>query len=508
MKITKALNITVFSLLCFAIPVAGHCQIYTLSTPISGYMTMSVQDLNGPSGSSGGFQLNFNSLSETIYLDPVGETLRQVGTISFTPSATNLQFQETQTVPGQFPNPPTNVSGTLTVNLAPSGGNVLSFDTGPQAVTWNPSISAYTVDATLWAQGLPMSGSYSLVTGGQTFTGSFSYTLHWWSNGQSVFFAYTFTTFSVTNYPSSIQLSGLGDPPYYPAIFSSPGIVADVKAANGFEMKLSPGVVQQYVDSELFVWSSPSVTAMNVASGAASITNQPQSVVIHAHNTASFSVAASGTVPLSYQWSLNGTNISGATSSSLVISNVAQNDLGAYAVVVTNSFGSATSSNATLSMYPFIATPFMGAVTYWGKPATFSMQAWGTGPLSYQWFKDGVAILNAITQTLTIASIQATNAGLYSVVVTSSLGSATNAPAQVIVYPAGVSLGFCPTVTISGVTGYSYIIQSSPDLRNTNAWVTLTNLTLTQPVELWLDTSVDASSPFNSRYFYRVLPGQ
>src|ERR1035438_3338397 len=113
MKITKALNITVFSLLCFAIPVAGHCQIYTLSTPISGYMTMSVQDLNGPSGSSGGFQLNFNSLSETIYLDPVGETLRQVGTISFTPSATNLQFQETQTVPGQFPNPPTNVSGTL-----------------------------------------------------------------------------------------------------------------------------------------------------------------------------------------------------------------------------------------------------------------------------------------------------------------------------------------------------------------------------------------------------------
>ena len=129
-------------------------------------------------------------------------------------------------------------------------------------------------------------------------------------------------------------------------------------------------------------------------------------------------------------------------------------------------------------------------------------------PLSYQWFKDGVAILNSNTQSLTFASIQSTNAGLYSAVVSSSLGTVTNAPAQVIVYPAGVSLGFCPTVTISGVVGYSYIIQSSTNLTDTNAWATLTNLTLTQPVQLWVDTNVDASSPFNSKYFYRVLPGQ
>ena len=182
--------------------------------------------------------------------------------------------------------------------------------------------------------------------------------------------------------------------------------------------------------------------------------------------------------------------------------------MGAYAVIVTNGVGSVTSSNAVLSMYPFIAVPFIGAITYWGKAATFSMQAWGTGPLSYQWFKDGVAVLNSNTQTLTFASIQATNAGLYSVVVTSALGSVTNAPAQVIVYPAGVSLGFCPSVTINGVIGYSYIIQSTTDLTKTNSWVTLTNLTLTQPVQLWVDTTVNATSPANSRYFYRVLPGQ
>jgi len=79
---------------------------------------------------------------------------------------------------------------------------------------------------------------------------------------------------------------------------------------------------------------------------------------------------------------------------------------------------------------------------------------------------------------------------------------------KVVVRPPGVSLGFCPALTISGVSGYSYVIQSTTNLMATNAWVTLTNLTLTQPVQLWVDTTVDASSPFYSKYFYRVLPGQ
>jgi hypothetical protein len=239
-----------------------------------------------------------------------------------------------------------------------------------------------------------------------------------------------------------------------------------------------------------------------------SITAQPQSLAVNAHDTASFSVTALGAPPLSYQWSLNGSNISGAIASSLTISNVVQCDLGTYAVVVTNDFGTNTSSNAVLSMYPFLAAPFTGAVTYWGQSSTLSVRAWGTGPLDYQWFYDGVAISDATNQELTLTTIQATNAGLYSVVVTSPLGSVTNAAAQVVVEPAGVSLGFSPTLTISGVVGYNYIIQSTSNLLNTNGWVTLTNLTLTQPVQIWVDTNVNASSPFYSTFFYQVLPGQ
>ncbi len=238
------------------------------------------------------------------------------------------------------------------------------------------------------------------------------------------------------------------------------------------------------------------------------ITDQPINQTVMWAGTASFNVIATGVGSLNYQWSLNGTNILGATSSSLTISNVSQSDLGVYAVVVTNRFGTATSSNATLSMYPYLAVPFGGVVTNWGQDAILSVQAWGTGPLSYQWFDNGVAILNATNQTLSLSNIQFTNAGFYSVVVSSPLGSVTNAPEQVVVNTAGVSLGLYPGVTVSGTVGYAYDIQCNPDLTNTNGWTTVATLTLFQPVELWVDINNNAASPTNQHRFYRVLPGQ
>jgi hypothetical protein len=136
-----------------------------------------------------------------------------------------------------------------------------------------------------------------------------------------------------------------------------------------------------------------------------SITAQPQSVVVNAHNAALFSVTASGPL-LSYQWSLNSTNIPGATASTLTVPSVVQTNLGTYSVAVTNAYGTATNSNATLSMYPFLVTPFDGLVTYWGQTNTLSVGAWGTGPLDYQWFNDGNAIDGATNSTLTLPNSQ------------------------------------------------------------------------------------------------------
>jgi predicted outer membrane repeat protein len=59
---------------------------------------------------------------------------------------------------------------------------------------------------------------------------------------------------------------------------------------------------------------------------------------------------------------------------------------------------------------------------------------------------------------------------------------------------------------IGGAAGYSYEIQYTMDLTVTNAWVTLTNLTLDQPNELWVDTTTNAAT--TQRRYYRILPGQ
>jgi Concanavalin A-like lectin/glucanases superfamily len=70
-----------------------------------------------------------------------------------------------------------------------------------------------------------------------------------------------------------------------------------------------------------------------------------------------------------------------------------------------------------------------------------------------------------------------------------------------------ISLGLYPGVTITGTVGSNYIVQSTTNLSNTNSWVKVANLTLTQPVQLWVDTNVDASLPGNPQRFYQVLLG-
>ena len=82
-----------------------------------------------------------------------------------------------------------------------------------------------------------------------------------------------------------------------------------------------------------------------------SITNQPTSRTAPTGSNATFTVGASGTAPLAYQWYFNtNTLLSGQTGVSLTLSNVQSNDAGSYTVIVTNSYGSATSAAATSAM--------------------------------------------------------------------------------------------------------------------------------------------------------------
>lgn len=112
----------------------------------------------------------------------------------------------------------------------------------------------------------------------------------------------------------------------------------------------SGGVSQSYLDQVSY---TPGTTAPI-------ITSQPpdQSQVLGLNAT--FTSGVAGTPPLVYQWQFNGSNISGATASSLTVTNVQGTNLGYYSVVVTNNAGSTNTADAVLEF---------GEVTAWGLNA-------------------------------------------------------------------------------------------------------------------------------------------
>src|SRR5258708_10124242 len=106
------------------------------------------------------------------------------------------------------------------------------------------------------------------------------------------------------------------------------------------------------------VTSSAATVTVSSAAVAPTITTQPANHTVTAGQTATFTVVAAGTAPLSYQWQKNGVNIAGATSGSYTTPATTTSDSGStFRVVVTNTAGTATSSAATLTVNPVPVAP-------------------------------------------------------------------------------------------------------------------------------------------------------
>ena len=238
-----------------------------------------------------------------------------------------------------------------------------------------------------------------------------------------------------------------------------------------------------------------------------SITAQPQDQMVPLGSNALFNVSVDGTPPFTYQWSFNGRAIRGATFSGLSLTNAQRANSGHYSVAVTNLAGDALSDAATLTVMaaPGITNQPVSTTGYWGKSVTLSAGATGTGPLSYQWYKDGNLITGATNASLSLNDLQLTDAGGFTVVVSNAYGTVTSSSATLIVNPAGVSLGMYAGVTIDGTPGKTFAIQFSTNVAQSGSWMTLTNLTLSQPVELWVDTNINVSAPGHPSGSYRVL---
>jgi hypothetical protein len=201
-------------------------------------------------------------------------------------------------------------------------------------------------------------------------------------------------------------------------------------------------------------WGCSGLVASNGSTNssvlAPSIAAQPASQTVIVGQAATFSVTASGTAPLNYQWSKNGTAISGATSSSYTTPTTTSSDNGTqFTVVVSNSAGSVTSAAATLkvtpaSVAPTITTQPASQTVTAGLSASFSVVATGTSPLSYQWSKNGAVMSGATSPSYTTpATTSSDNGAQFTVVVSNSVGSVTSSAATLTVNAAAVA----PSIT-------------------------------------------------------------
>jgi hypothetical protein len=185
-----------------------------------------------------------------------------------------------------------------------------------------------------------------------------------------------------------------------------------------FGTALSAAQVQQLYDASE---ASPQITQQPVA---------PDPV--YTGSTVSLNVTAVGVQPLSYQWTANGAALAGETNASLVFTNVSVTEpVPSYHVIVTNAYGSVTSSVAVLNPITtgpgFVQQP--ASITRWvgGAPDLFSVVANGSEPISYQWLKGTNPIPGATNANFALSGpLLASDAGTYSVMVKNGDGGDTS----------------------------------------------------------------------------------
>jgi hypothetical protein len=229
--------------------------------------------------------------------------------------------------------------GDFKVAIPPAGGEYGRIEISPDQTTWTKigehlpptdnQLSAY------WAYGRSADGA---TLGGTTYY-------------------VRFTTWNATH-PAGVRYLRLSAT-YTMPVSSAPVDVTyswDNGAAQTNVHTIAAGAATDAWSITTGTVATQTKVAMKIASGAATptaptITIQPADRTVTAGQTATFSVAATGTAPLTYQWRRNGTAIAGATSSSYTTPATTLADSGStFDVLVTNGQGSVTSSVAHLTV--------------------------------------------------------------------------------------------------------------------------------------------------------------
>lgn len=175
------------------------------------------------------------------------------------------------------------------------------------------------------------------------------------------------------------------------------------------------------------------------------IVAHPASQSAVAGQTVTFTVGVTSDSAVNYQWLKGGAPLASATAATLRVGPVALSDAGTYAVVVTNAAASLTSASAVLTVTapvivtaPTIVSGPASQTVLAGDGATFNVNANGTAPLGYQWFRDGAMLSGATSSVLAVQPVRTSDAGSYTVRISNSAGAITSAPAMLTVHTAPV----------------------------------------------------------------------
>ncbi|HKN75788.1 MAG TPA: choice-of-anchor D domain-containing protein [Candidatus Acidoferrum sp.] len=191
--------------------------------------------------------------------------------------------------------------------------------------------------------------------------------------------------------------------------------------------------------------SAPQREAHHNHRGTPSITAEPASCTVTAGQTATFSVVATGTAPLSYQWQQNGANIAGATGASYTTPATTTAQSGTtFDVVVSSTAGSVTSTSATLTVN---AAP-VPAIQVSSTSINFGNEVEGASG------SQSLTISNTGTATLSITAVTPTGAAFS--VSGFLLPVTVNAGSQIT-----ISVGFLPTA-VGATSGSISIVSNAP----------------------------------------------
>lgn len=201
------------------------------------------------------------------------------------------------------------------------------------------------------------------------------------------------------------------------------------------------------INSSLSIDESTPGQIKLVAVPQVALTCQPQDLIVSTNDPATFSVCATGSAPIGYQWYFYGNNSNntpilepGATNSSFTISNAQPSDTGLYAVVVSNNYNFVQSRFASLivgDVCPVLNGPFNQTVIQ-GNNANFSTTVTIANPYpTFQWQTNGVSVNGATNTSLTLTNVQyaALNGATVSVIASNRACMTTNSATLTILVP-------------------------------------------------------------------------